>query len=604
MLELLLVGGGIAIGAGYFIYDQHLSKKEAARLAELRAQRDKRRKKSELTRRQHEQDLDASLKKPLVIQPAPEAGNPTDPSKVTLPTQDKQLDGNTSWYELPPTAPPEPVSFLNEPSPPAMPIRPALAERIQDPQPDSIVEEKRDEQPSAASHASDAQTDHTTQDFNNETPSSQEHVRSLDDTQTPVLNPASSDTSPATIVNDEVEPPPSHAKVLADLLNVLDDNTHDDAQSTPAVITPSTPSPPQLPTFEKDEFEDAALPLALPAIVDVNVDTEKTTLVSTNKLPADTHLEASHSPRPIDVQASHETLSPDTNDVALDAKTLAPFSAGHHPPPTNADTSDNAETNQSTSEQNNDDAPSNNSEARTHTVDDDDFHLPHIHVGHELHPSVDAHTQTDAPSNDDLVTTDDRFPDTYAAPDAAHTQHFESAQDIGHMSGGEQPAPTQTTLIDEQEPLKHTSYSMDADFTVYHPKVSDDVYTPLVLIVDDSQYIAKRLTQLSHAQGCRVIVALNGVQALKILYEYHDSPIDLVVSDMEMPHCTGLDLFLEMQKRTDTKDIPFVIFSGNLENIQKAKDKGVKHSLIKPFNHTHISKLFPLVLPRKASTTA
>ena len=77
------------------------------------------------------------------------------------------------------------------------------------------------------------------------------------------------------------------------------------------------------------------------------------------------------------------------------------------------------------------------------------------------------------------------------------------------------------------------------------------------LVVEDDQATRQALRALLESQAFRVVVAANGLEALKV-YEQVDEKPSLVVSDVVMPQMGGVALYDALQKRTPGMKMLFV----------------------------------------------
>jgi len=77
-----------------------------------------------------------------------------------------------------------------------------------------------------------------------------------------------------------------------------------------------------------------------------------------------------------------------------------------------------------------------------------------------------------------------------------------------------------------------------------------------VLVVDDDLAVCRSLRDLLAAEGCEVLTANDGRQALAVLDK---TPVDLVVSDVVMPDIDGYELFTEVKRRGET---PVILMTG------------------------------------------
>ncbi|MEI6986227.1 MAG: response regulator [Rhodospirillaceae bacterium] len=101
-----------------------------------------------------------------------------------------------------------------------------------------------------------------------------------------------------------------------------------------------------------------------------------------------------------------------------------------------------------------------------------------------------------------------------------------------------------------------------------------------ILVVDDSVTTRTLEKSILEAEGFRVRLAVDGVDALA---ELRQNPVDLVISDIEMPRMNGLVL-LDMIKRDSTlKSIPVILVTShdNPEDVQRGLDLGADAYIIK-----------------------
>ncbi|MBX3617704.1 Hpt domain-containing protein [Nitrosomonas sp.] len=113
------------------------------------------------------------------------------------------------------------------------------------------------------------------------------------------------------------------------------------------------------------------------------------------------------------------------------------------------------------------------------------------------------------------------------------------------------------------------------------------VKTPTVLVVDDSLTVRKVTCRLLEREGCDVLIAKNGAEAVSILQE--NTP-DVMLVDLEMPKMNGFELIKNVRGNPKTAAIPVVIISSRTaEKHQKiAKDLGVNVFLGKPYKEEEL----------------
>ena len=105
-----------------------------------------------------------------------------------------------------------------------------------------------------------------------------------------------------------------------------------------------------------------------------------------------------------------------------------------------------------------------------------------------------------------------------------------------------------------------------------------------VLVVDDSavmrQIIKKNLKELGFGE---LSEAENGAAGLK---KAGEEPVDLIVSDWNMPNMTGLEFLKAVRADTSLKGIAFIMVTSesDKEKIMEAVKAGVNQYIVKPFN--------------------
>lgn len=105
-----------------------------------------------------------------------------------------------------------------------------------------------------------------------------------------------------------------------------------------------------------------------------------------------------------------------------------------------------------------------------------------------------------------------------------------------------------------------------------------------VLVVDDSavmrQIIKKNLKELGFTD---LIEAEDGAAGLK---KAGEEPVDLIVSDWNMPNMTGLEFLKGVRADDKLKGISFIMVTSEAdkEKIMEAVQAGVNQYIVKPFN--------------------
>ena len=122
-----------------------------------------------------------------------------------------------------------------------------------------------------------------------------------------------------------------------------------------------------------------------------------------------------------------------------------------------------------------------------------------------------------------------------------------------------------------------------------------------ILVVDDMKTMRKLViracTQLGFSQFTE---AGDGAEAWTILNSA-DSKIGLVISDWNMPNCTGLDLLKRVRSDQRTNKLPFLLLTAESEasQVQTALQAGVDNYIIKPFTAEIIEQKLKQVYAKK-----
>ena len=111
-----------------------------------------------------------------------------------------------------------------------------------------------------------------------------------------------------------------------------------------------------------------------------------------------------------------------------------------------------------------------------------------------------------------------------------------------------------------------------------------------VLVVDDSavmrQIIKKNLKELGFSDPAE---AEDGAAGLK---KAGEEPVDLIVSDWNMPNMTGLEFLKAVRADDKLKGIAFIMVTSETdkEKIMEAVKAGVNQYIVKPFNSMQLEE--------------
>lgn len=106
-----------------------------------------------------------------------------------------------------------------------------------------------------------------------------------------------------------------------------------------------------------------------------------------------------------------------------------------------------------------------------------------------------------------------------------------------------------------------------------------------VVIVDDSSLIRQVEKKVLRQTGLvveEILEASNGQEALDLISR---QPVDLVLSDINMPHMDGLQMLMQLRQMEDKEHLPVIIVSteGSDATMEQAMDLGATSYVLKPF---------------------
>lgn len=111
-----------------------------------------------------------------------------------------------------------------------------------------------------------------------------------------------------------------------------------------------------------------------------------------------------------------------------------------------------------------------------------------------------------------------------------------------------------------------------------------------VMLADDENLILQGLENIIEWDelGLEIVnKASNGQEAIDM---YKETPVDIVLTDINMPHVTGFELLKELKKINS--DIKFIILSGydDFSYAKKAIELGVENYILKPIDEEELEK--------------
>lgn len=100
-----------------------------------------------------------------------------------------------------------------------------------------------------------------------------------------------------------------------------------------------------------------------------------------------------------------------------------------------------------------------------------------------------------------------------------------------------------------------------------------------ILVVDDDSLAGQMTGAVLEEAGHDVVLAEDAIAAAEILNA--DAAIEMVVSDMNMPMVSGIDLFREL--RAQGANLPFILLTGDDPAALLAREPALDACLMKDF---------------------
>ncbi len=128
--------------------------------------------------------------------------------------------------------------------------------------------------------------------------------------------------------------------------------------------------------------------------------------------------------------------------------------------------------------------------------------------------------------------------------------------------------------------------------------------SPSILIVEDSSTVRQMLSlNLKQISGCRISEAANGAEALAKLSV---QPVDLILTDINMPIMDGLKLVGFVRQNATLKDIPIIIITtkGADEDRERGLALGANAYLPKPIQASALMQAVRKLLAEPTASPA
>jgi DNA-binding response OmpR family regulator len=105
---------------------------------------------------------------------------------------------------------------------------------------------------------------------------------------------------------------------------------------------------------------------------------------------------------------------------------------------------------------------------------------------------------------------------------------------------------------------------------------------PTVLVVEDDPVILRLLEVNFELEGFTVLLAHDGAEGIEVA---RANQPDVIISDIMMPHTSGLELVETLKVDPDTKAIPIILLSAKAQtsDLKIGMEAGADDYVTKPF---------------------
>ena len=117
-----------------------------------------------------------------------------------------------------------------------------------------------------------------------------------------------------------------------------------------------------------------------------------------------------------------------------------------------------------------------------------------------------------------------------------------------------------------------------------------------VLAVDDSTSLRQMLAHTLRTAGYEVVEAVDGVDALA---KFSSRPVDVVITDQNMPRMDGLELTRALRSQARWREVPVLILTTETDDAvkQAGRAAGATGWLLQPFDPARLIEVLRKVAP-------
>ncbi|HLB01539.1 MAG TPA: sigma-54 dependent transcriptional regulator [Nitrospiria bacterium] len=121
-----------------------------------------------------------------------------------------------------------------------------------------------------------------------------------------------------------------------------------------------------------------------------------------------------------------------------------------------------------------------------------------------------------------------------------------------------------------------------------------------ILIIEDKESMAQMLVQAIEAEGYEVVWVRDGREGLQ---KFKETKIDLVVTDLKLPHKSGLEILQAVKEHNPLIPVILMTAYGTVETAVKAVKEGAYDFITKPFDPDHLLLIIAKALEKQRLVT-
>jgi CheY-like chemotaxis protein len=110
----------------------------------------------------------------------------------------------------------------------------------------------------------------------------------------------------------------------------------------------------------------------------------------------------------------------------------------------------------------------------------------------------------------------------------------------------------------------------------------------LILIVEDDPQVARLIALVMQRHGRKSETVADGASALNRAMELRP---DIIFADLSLKGMGGEDLCSALKAQPETRDIPYIVLSGDRDIAEKARHCGADDFMGKPFEFADLVRL-------------